>query len=142
MRVLRYTTRPGDVPARWLRSPVLVAYLLAHTVIGAAFWIMARLQDEAFNAGTFGTFALEYPAEVWAAAMMTGSLVCLAGVAHPPRPWAVIAGSIINLFNFAGLGYSAIFTGGEPVVGLYASVMFAPMALYTMIAAVLANDAE
>lgn len=130
-----YINRPGSFGDRWLASPVLMAFLLSSTLIGALFWVQAALQAEAFNVDTFGRFALRFPAEAWACSMMLGSLLAFAGLAHPTRQWLVLAGAVINAAQFSGLGYSAIWTGGEIVVGLYASLMFAPASLITLWAA-------
>lgn len=136
MRVAEYTRRPGDMPARWIGSPFLAFFLAASAVIGCLFWVQATLQHDAFNVATFGEFALQFPAEFWAGLMMGGSLLTFIGLMHPPKKWAVVAGSLINAAQFTGLGYSAIVTGGEVVVGLYASLMFAPASLITLWAAV------
>jgi hypothetical protein len=136
MRVLRYTSRPRDLGVRWLESPFLIFFLLTSALIGSLFWVQAALQDGAFNVDTFGRFALQFPAEFWAGSMMVGSLLTFAGLTHPPKRWLMIAGSVVNALQFTGLGYSAIVTGGEVVVGLYASIMFAPASLITLWAAV------
>lgn len=136
MRTAAYLSRRGDFAGRWLMSPVLIWFLLSSALIGSLFWAQAQLQEEAFNVDTFGRFALMFPAEFWAAAMMAGSLLTFAGLMHPPKRWAIIAGSVVNALQFTGLGYSAIVTGGEVVVGLYASLMFAPASLMTLWAAV------
>jgi hypothetical protein len=133
---LAYLARPNDLAARWLASPFLVFFLLSSTMIGCLFWVKAALQAEAFNVDTFGRFALEFPAEFWAGSMIVGSLLTFGGLMHPPKKWAVIAGSIVNAIQFTGLGYSALVTGGEPVVGMYASIMFAPASIMTLWAAV------
>jgi hypothetical protein len=141
VRVLRYTSRPRDLGVRWLESPFLIFFLLASAVIGAMFWRQAIQQEGAFNVDTFGRFALMFPAEWWAGAMMAGSLLTFWGLTHPPKRWLMIAGSVVNALQFTGLGYSAILTGGEVVVGLYASIMFAPASLITLWAAV-QHDAD
>lgn len=121
---------------RWLQSPFHLFFLLASALIGCLFWVQAILQHEAFNVDTFGRFALQFPAESWAGAMIVGSLLTFAGMMQPPRRWMMVAGSLVNVLQFSGLGYSAILTGGELVVGLYASLMFAPACVITFCAAV------
>lgn len=136
MKQLAYLARPNDMAARWLASPFLVFFLLASTLIGSLFWAQAALRAEAFNVDTFGSFALHFPAEWWAGAMIVGSLLTFGGLMHPPKKWAICLGSVINAVQFTGLGYSALVTGGEPVVGMYASIMFAPASIITLWAAV------
>ncbi len=135
MRAVAYLRRDRDLAARWLACPFLIFFLLTSTGIGALFWVQAALQDQAFSAQTFGRFALQFPAEFWAGAMMAGSLVTFGGLMHPPRRWAMLLGAAINATQFAGLAYSAIFTGGEVVVGLYAGLMFTPASVITLWAA-------
>lgn len=130
-RLAAYTRRPGGFAARWIAAGVLIFDQLRHAVIGALFWIEAKAQGEAFNVETFGEFALLFPAEFWAAAMMAGSILTFAGITHPPQKWAIVVGSLVNVAQFTGLAYSAIFTGGEQVVGLYAS-SFAAAAIITL----------
>lgn len=115
-----YISHPGDLLGRWLASPFLAFDLIRHAVVGMAFWLLAQSQPEAFSAATFGAFALQFKAELWALAMMAGSIITFVGVMHPPHRWAIVLGSAINMVQFAGLCYSALFTGGEMVVGAYA----------------------
>ena len=107
--------------------PILIAAQVAFLIIGSAFWTMAKLQEEAFSAGTYGHFALLFPAEFWAGLMMAGSAIAIIGLKKPMRPDLVVLGSLINAIQFLGLACSAILTNGEPVIGLFASVMFVPL---------------
>ena len=125
--------------ARWIRSPVLVFDLIRHVLVGAAFWIMAKVQVEAFSAQTFGQFALLFPAEFRAGAMMAGGLLTFIGVVDPPKRAAIVTGSAISAAQFTGLAYSAIMTGGEAVVGLFAST-FAAGAINTLVAGLAHDD--
>jgi hypothetical protein len=115
-----YIAQRGDLMRRWLASPRLAFDLMLHAGVGMAFWLLARAQPEAFSVETFGRFALMFKAEVWAAAMMAGSIITFVGVMHPPQRWAIMLGSVINAVQFAGLCYSALFTDGALVVGVYA----------------------
>jgi hypothetical protein len=111
---------------RWLDQPVLRAISIGFFLIGAGFWIEARLQDEAFSAAIFGHFALSFRAEFWAGAMMAGAALCYAGLSHPQHRGMIILGGSIMALQFTGLALSAIMTGGSLVVGLHASILFAP----------------
>jgi len=109
---------------------------LGFFLIGCAFWIEARLSGEGFSPELFGDFAYRFPAEMWAFAMMAGSAITYIGLIKPMRWHMVAIGAGINATQFMGLAYSAIFTGGEIVVGLHASVLFAPCYMWIMIRAV------
>jgi len=63
--------------------------------------------------------------------MMIGSALTYAGLVDPQRRWLIMSGGILNAVQFTGLAYSAIMTGGELVVGLHASILFAPCYLWT-----------
>jgi hypothetical protein len=115
----------------WLDQPVLRWISLGFLLIGSGFYLEARASDEAFSADIFGDFALMFPAEMWALAMMIGSALTYAGLVDPQRRWLIMSGGILNAVQFTGLAYSAIMTGGELVVGLHASILFAPCYLWT-----------
>lgn len=115
----------------WLGQVVLRLIAVQYVAIGAVFWIEASLRGEGFSPEVFGRFATSFPAEMWAASLMAGGAITYIGLIHPPKRGAIICGSVINLMQFTGLAYSAIHTGGELVIGLYASVMLAPLALIT-----------
>lgn len=109
-----------------LAQPFLSAFEMALFVIGAFFWAEARLSDQAFNARIYGDFALLFPAELWAGAMMGGAALTWVGLRHPVKRWMVVIGASIMAAQFMGLAYSSIVTGGEPIIGLFCSVLFAP----------------
>lgn len=111
----------------YLTQPVLSHIQLAIFAIGSMFWIEASLSGEAFSAHVFGRFALEYKAEVWAASMMAGSALCWIGLRHPVKWWMIAIGAGIQTLQYLALGYSAIATGGELVIGLHCTVFFAPI---------------
>lgn len=116
----------------YLDQPILSGIQLALFVIGAAFWIEARLSNEAFNVAIYGEFALRFPAEMWAGAMMGGAAMTWVGLRVPVKRWMVLIGALVMAANFLGLAYSAIATGGELIIGIFCSVLFAP--LYVVIA--------
>ena len=121
-----------------LAQPVLCFTQVAMFIIGAVFWAMASTQSAPFNADTFGHFALEYPAEAWAMAMMGPAALTWVGLRDPVKHWMVAIGAGLQFLNFCALGYSFLFTGGEPVMGLFAIIFFAPLHAYVFGAAV--ND--
>lgn len=107
-------------------------------IIGAVFWAMATTQAAPFDAETFGYFALEYPAEAWAMAMMGPAALTWVGLRNPVKHWMVAIGAGLQFLNFCALGYSFLLTGGQPVMGLFAIIFFAPLHAYIFGAAV--ND--
>ena len=121
-----------------LAQPVLSYAQIAMVIVGAVFWAMAATQAAPFDAGTFGNFALEYPAEAWAMAMMGPAAIVWIGLRDPVKRWMVALGAGLQFANFCALGYSFIWTGGEPVMGLFALIFFAPLHAYIFGAAV--ND--
>lgn len=113
----------------WLRQPVLIGLEWGLMFIGIMFWLEARLSSEAFNEALYGKFALQFPAEIWAALMMGGAAMTLIGLRDPVRRGMVIVGGSIMTLQFLGLAYSSIATGGEFIVGAFCSVIFAPLHL-------------
>ena len=106
--------------------PMLMVFEVVLFAIGALFWIQANLQDQAFNADTFGHFALKFKAEMWAGLMMAGSAIAFIGLVKPVRRNMVAIGAAINALQYFGLAYSSIFTGGEFVIGIHLVMLFVP----------------
>jgi hypothetical protein len=111
---------------------------VAMFIIGAVFWAMATIQAAPFDAETFGDFALQYPAEAWAMAMMGPAAMVWVGLRNPVKHWMVAIGAGMQFLNFCALSYSFLWTGGQPVMGLFAIIFFAPLHAYIFGAAV--ND--
>ena len=110
----------------YLDQPRLMHEQVAIFVVGSLFWIEARLVGRSFSADLFGSFALQFPAEFWALLMMASSTLVWAGLLNPVKRWMVAAGAALQIANFLGLGYSALVTGGEAVVGFWCTIYFAP----------------
>jgi len=109
---------------------------IAILLIGTLFWIEARTTGGAFSERVFGEFALRFPAEMWAAWMMAGSAIIMLGLKKPERHWMIAFGSILQCLQYLALGYSAIMTGGEMVIGLHCTMYFAPSFMRTFVEAV------
>ena len=120
---------------RYLAQPILCQMQVAIIFIGALFWIEARLQGDAFSASVFGEFALRFPAEMWAGVMMGASALCWIGLRHPVKRWMVAVGASLQTLQYLALGYSAIATGGEMVIGLHCTTFFAPIYLVMLVEA-------
>lgn len=111
----------------YLNQAVLSHLQLALICIGSLFWIEAATTGQAFSAEVYGNFALRFPAEFWAANMMAGSALTWVGLRHPVKRWMVAVGAALQLAQYLGLGYSAIVTGGELVIGFHCTALFAPL---------------
>lgn len=110
-----------------LGQPILSHMQIAIIAIGMLFWIEAVLSGEAFSAQVFGRFALMFKAEFWAGIMMAASAMCWIGLRHPVKRWMVAVGAALQCAQYLALGYSAIATGGEVVIGLHCTTFFAPI---------------
>lgn len=109
----------------YLSQPSLENDQWALIFVGALFWWMASWRPEAFDAGLYGSFALNFQAEAWAMAMMAPAAFVLIGLQDPVKRWMVAVGAACQIVQFSALGYSAIFTGGEPIIGVFCWVFFA-----------------
>ena len=109
----------------YLSQPSLENDQWALIFVGALFWWMAAWRPEAFAADLYGHFALHFQAEAWAMAMMAPAALVLIGLQDPVKRWMVAAGAGLQIIQFGALGYSAIFTGGEPIIGVFCWVFFA-----------------
>ena len=96
-------------------------------LIGAIFWIDASLHSQGFNLEVFGSLAYSIPAKVWAVACMSASAFCIIGLMKPVKRWMVCVGASSHCLQFVLISYSAVFTGGAYVIGLYASILLLPL---------------
>ena len=117
--------------------PLLVASNIAMFVICALLMSDALTGAQGFNEATWGQFAYSFQAEMWAGIMMSGCGMCLIGLINPVRWWMVTIGGAVQCMNFLALAYSAIVTGGEYAIGIYASFYFAPFYLWLSIMALM-----
>lgn len=92
--------------------------------VGSLFWWLAAWSPDAFDVGMYGRFALMFQAEAWAMAMMAPAALVLIGLQDPVKRWMVAAGAGLEAVQFIALGYSAIFTGGEYIIGVFCWVFF------------------
>jgi len=101
-------------------------------IIGASFWVDARMGHDSFDTAIYGRIATSIPAEIWAGAMMIGAALCFVGLVNPIKRRLLFAGGLINAVQFLLLAASAICTGGELVIGLFGSIFFAPFYVWLM----------
>lgn len=105
-------------------------------IIGALFWADTATGSVAFAAEVFGDFAYSLPARLWAFAMMGPSAMLIVGLMKPIKNWMVWGGAFLHCVHFVLLSYSAVFTGGSFVIGLFASLYFLPLHLWIFLEAV------
>lgn len=115
--------------------PLLLALQFSLFVIGVLFWLDATTSDQGFSDSTWGALAYSIPAVIWAFANMAASSMCIIGLVRPIKRWMVAAGSGFHCLQLFVLSYSAVFTGGTVVVGLYASIFFLPLHLWILLEA-------
>lgn len=109
----------------YLSQPCLVSDQWALIFVGSLFWWMAAWEPAAFSEELYGRIALMFKAEAWAMAMMAPAVLILIGLRDPVKRWMVAVGAALQAIQFGLLGYSAIFTGGEPIIGVFAWLFFA-----------------
>ena len=105
------------------RPAFMVAEVLLF-IVASGFWAFSSLGGDMMHPAIYGAFATAYPAKMWAMAMMVGCALVINGLIRPINNWMVATGGAILCANFAAIAYSAIFTGGEFVIGIFASVFF------------------
>lgn len=104
-------------------APAYIFFQAILLLIGCYFWIAAELEAVKFSSATWGMFAYDLSAEFWAALNMGASAISIIGLIDPIRRGMVICGGILHVLEYIGLTYSAMYTGGDPAVGIYASAL-------------------
>ena len=92
--------------------------------VGSLFWWLAAWEPAAFDVNMYGRFALHVQAEAWAMAMMAPAALVLIGLQDPVKRWMVAIGAALEAVQFIALGYSALFTGGQQIIGIFCWVFF------------------
>lgn len=122
--------------------PVFILVQSALLAIGAIFWIDASLDSQGFNLFVFGSLAYAIPAKVWALACMSSAALCILGLIKPVRRWMVALGSGFHCVQFVVISYSAVFTGGAYVIGLYASILLLPLHMWLFFEAAIRDTGD
>ena len=107
------------------RTRFSVIMMVSFFFAGCAQWAIARLNGEGLRAETWGELATQFPLEFWALAMIGGSFLTLLGLIHPPNVRLTQIGVMVQVAHISLLGSSALMTGGDPVVGAFATVFVA-----------------
>lgn len=123
------------------RPCFLIADLLLF-IVGSMFWAFTIMGGDAMAPDTYGTFACQFDAELWAGALMAGTAMVMNGLIRPINNWMVAAGGAILCAKFGLLTYSAIFTGGEFVIGVFAGVFFLSWHVWLTLEALISNGRD
>lgn len=115
--------------------PALMYAQMSLFLFGCFFWIDANSGGAGFKEVTWGSFAYFIPAKIWAAWNMVASAICIVGLKKPVKTKLVVLGAFLHCLQFSVIAYSTTFTGGEPVVGLFASTFFLPLHMWLLIEA-------
>lgn len=104
--------------------------------IGMVNWIVSFYDaGSSFSPETWGTWACQYPAAMWAGFMMAGATLMIVGLLHPQVWWIVAIGAFVQIMQFGALGYSAAFTGGQHVIMIFEMFFFVPIHLIILVGA-------
>ena len=122
--------------------PVFLAMQWGLFLIGAVFWMDASNNYQGFNLAVFGAFAYAIPAKVWAIACMGSAAFTIMGLIKPVRRWMVCLGAGSHCLQFVLISYSAVFTGGAYVIGLYASILLLPLHLWLFFEAAFSDTGD
>jgi hypothetical protein len=110
-------------------KPEIISDAMALFLIACVFYVNGLFYDGSmFDPNVWGTFATQFPAQMWATISLVGCSAMIIGLLKPPIGWMVSVGAFIMLINFALLGYSAAFTGHGFIgffIGLYSTIYFA-----------------
>lgn len=98
-------------------------------LIAVLFWISLGFGVSAFSPETWGSYACEWPAKMWGAAILIATGMTTTGLIRPVTARRVAAGAALQAVVFFALSISASFTGGQFVIGAYLSILFVPMHL-------------
>lgn len=112
--------------------PLFLACQFSLLIIGVLFWIEANSGGRGFSEDVYGQFAYSLPAKFWAAWMMGGAALMVAGLKKPVCSWQVQVGALSQCAMFMLLSYSSVFTNGEFVIGIFASSFFLPLHMWIL----------
>lgn len=117
-------------------GPMYILFEVLLLTVAALFWLSAWQPGAAFSPETWGAWACQFPALLWAGCMLAGGWITSMGLIHPANRWQIIVGGAIQTAVFTALSLSATLTGGQDVVGAVALIMFVPFHLLVITGAV------
>lgn len=112
------------------RTRLSVVFEACLIIVGMTQWAYAKLHNAPLSAQTWGEAALQFPLEAWALAMMGGSLLTFLGLLYPPNPRLIRIGCMVQIAHMSFLGSSALFTGGDMVIAVFAFLLLVPLHLF------------
>lgn len=115
--------------------PMWLGIESALLLVGLLFWISTGFGVDSFSPETWGEWACQWPAVWWAAVQSVSAAMIITGLLRPVTARRVALGAVIQAVQFAALAYSATFTGGQFVIGVYPSVLFVPFHIVLMVEA-------
>lgn len=115
--------------------PMWLGIESALLMVGLLFWISTGFGVDSFSPETWGEWACQWPAVWWAAVQSISAAMIITGLLRPVTARRVAVGSAMQAIQFAALAYSATFTGGQFVIGVYPSVLFVPFHIVLMVEA-------
>jgi hypothetical protein len=115
--------------------PMWLGIESALLLVGLLFWISTGFGVDSFSPETWGEWACQWPAVWWAAVQSVSAAMIITGLLRPVTARRVALGAAIQAVQFAALAYSATFTGGQFVIGVYPSVLFVPFHIVLMVEA-------
>lgn len=115
--------------------PMWLGIESALLMVGLLFWVSTGFGVDSFSPETWGEWACQWPAVWWAAVQSISAAMIITGLLRPVTAMRVALGAAVQAVQFAALAYSASFTGGQFVIGVYPSVLFVPFHLILMVEA-------
>jgi len=115
-------------------GPAFIVWHGLMFLVGFMFWRdAAQTEISLFRETTWGAVAYSQKAEVWAAINMVASTLSVIGLVDRPRRYFAVVGGVLNVAQYFVLSYSAAFTGGDPAVALYVSLLLMPINLLVLL---------
>jgi len=107
-------------------GPAFISMEVALLMVAALFWQASFIGGSAFSPETWGEWACQWPAQLWAGLTLIGSTLTATGLIHPAKRWRILAGAALQGAQFTALALSAALTGGQFVIAAYAFLVFVP----------------
>ena len=106
--------------------PAWMLIELAILLIGVFTWIADGFGVDSFSPATWGEFAVQYDVRVWAAIQIGAATLIISGLMRPVTRRRVAFGASVQAIQFGAIAYSAMFTGGQFVIGVWPTLFIVP----------------
>lgn len=115
-------------------QPLLALLQFGTLIVGIMIWVEAWIGGgSAFRPETWGRWAHDASAEFWGAALIGVSTLSIIGLLEPPRRWMVSIGAAGHCLLLLFVGASAVLTGGDLAVAVFAMTALFPLHAWTLI---------